>query len=279
MKRLLLLIALILPAAAGEVLRDIPYVRGGTGQQKLDIYLPDHAAEGRHPVVIAIHGGGWKLGNRSMPRFVQPKTRWLNREGFIVVSIGYRLTPEVRHPAHIQDVCAAIAWVQKNIARHHGDPDQLYLLGHSAGAHLAALAGTDFDRLQKAGADPAAIRGVILLDGAGYDIPGELAGEMSFPALRQMYLDAFTADPKVQRDASPIHHADHRCPPFLLLHVTTRADSTLQSQRLAAALEKHGGFAKVVAVPGKTHGTISRDLGKRGDPVTRAVAAFLGLDP
>ncbi len=277
-KSLFFLLSLVL-AAHGKVVRDVPYVEDGAEQQKLDIHLPVRADPGPHPVVIAIHGGGWSLGHRAMSRFVQPKTRWLNKQGFIVVSIGYRLSPEVHHPAHIQDVCTAIAWVGKNIDRYHGDPSQLYLLGHSAGAHLAALAGTDEQRLRKAGTDPQSIRGVILLDGAAYDIPAELAGGMAFPALRQMYLDAFTKDPEVQRDASPFHHADHRCPPFLILHVASRKASAFQSHRLGEALRKHGGFAAVIGVPDKTHGTLSRDLGKRGDPVTKAVAAFLGLDP
>ena len=266
-------LASLLPA---RELRDLPYVESPTPEQKVDLYLPDTG--GDHPVVIAIHGGGWTLGQRDMGRFVQPKARWLNRNGFIFASIGYRLAPAVQHPGQIEDVCAAIAWVQKNIARYQGDPRQIYLLGHSAGAQLAALAAIDKRRLVAAGGDPSVIRGVILLDGAGYDIPAEVGGIAPFPSLSWMYPRAFTSDPAVQRDASPIHHIDHRCPPFLILHPQNRGHAGRLSHLLSQALQKQGGFAAVIAVPGKTHGTISKDLGKRRDPTTRAVAAFLGLD-
>lgn len=267
-------------AAAPAVERDIVYLkRPGTEPRltSLDLYPPAAKSRKPAPVMVILHGGGWSLGDKSNSGFVQPKTAWLNRHGLLVASVNYRLSPAVKHPAHINDVCAAIAWLQRNAARHGGDPRRIYLLGHSAGAHLAALAGVDRQRLVQAGADPASLRGVILLDGAGYDIPRQYPIASRLGLLGGMYQAAFTNDRDVQRDASPALKPIKDPPPYLILHVAARADSKTQSELLAAALRKAGGKATVTAVAGKNHITINRDCGKPGDPVTRAIAAFLGL--
>ena len=278
MKSLLLLLAFTLASCASTV-RDVAYVEEGHPLQKLDLHLPDGASDESHPVLIAIHGGGWAVGDKGNRTFVQPKTRWLNEQGFIVASINYRLSPAVTHPAHVRDVCQAIGWIGDHIAGHGGDPDQLYLLGHSAGAHLAALAAIDRKRLKAAGADPSAIRGVILLDGAGYHVPRQIH-QARLPRIEKMYCDAFTDEVSSQRDASPtlkVAKFDATPPPFLILHVANRAASKSQSEALAKALRAKGGEVTVLPIAGKNHGTINRDLGKPGDPTTKAVAEFLDL--
>lgn len=275
----LLLPALLLFAtadAAPKVLRDLPYAgKGSDPLQRLDLHLPDGKAGKPRPVFILIHGGGWVMGDKSNANFAEPKTSWLLDAGYIVASVNYRLSPAVSHPGHVEDVCRAIAWIQQKIPRHGGDPRRIWLLGHSAGAHLAALAAVDGARLQAAGGDPEGLRGVVLLDGAGYDIPQQYAGLREGSALQKMYRLAFTDDPEKQRDASPVHRVDRKPPPFLILHVARRADSRRQSALLAEALRAKGGRAEVVAIAGKSHGSISADCGKKGDPVTRAVAWFL----
>lgn len=260
-----------------EVLRNVAYVPGGEARQQLDIHLPEKKVEGGSPVWIAIHGGAWAFGDKANRGFVQPKMSWLQQQGHLVVSINYRLSPAVTHPGHIDDVCTAIAWVQNHITRHGGDPTRLHLLGHSAGAHLAALAAVDEARLKQAGVRPANLRGVILLDGAAYDVPTQIA-DSRLPKIRQLYLRAFTPDAEVQRDASPtlkVAGSKRVPPPFLILHVANRENSKAQSEKLAAALRAQGGTAEVVAIEDKTHSDINRDLGKPGDATTQVVAAFL----
>lgn len=267
-----------LPLTARTV-NDIPYVRREgvpVKQTSLDLYLPDAPTKKALPVFILIHGGGWSIGDKDNRTFIQPKANWLLSQGFVVASINYRLSPAVSHPAHVEDVCAAIAWVEKNIAKFGGAPDKVYLLGHSAGAHLAALAAVDRTRLKEAGADASAIRGVVLLDGAGYDIPRQMPVASKTALLGKMYRDAFTLDPEVQRDASPALKPIKNPPPFLILYVGWRIDSRNQSMLLAEALRKNGGKATVTGIPGKTHMTINADCGKPGDPVTVAIANFLG---
>lgn len=259
-----------------KVLRDLPYAGKGSGPlQVLDLHVPDQKREKPRPVFVLIHGGGWRVGDKSNSHFAEPKTSWLLDGGYIVASINYRLSPAVQHPAHVEDACKAIAWVQAHAADFGGDPKRIYLLGHSAGAHLAALAVVDVARLKAAGADPAGINGVVLLDGAGYDIPQQYPILREGSMMQKMYRDAFTDDPAKQRDASPVHRVNTKSPPFLILHITRRLDSPRQSRLLAEALQKQGGTAEVVPIPGKSHGTINADCGKPGDPVTVAIAKFL----
>ncbi len=280
MKAFAVLLAISTLVSCGGTVEDVDYAGNENPRQKLDLHLPGGESDKPRPVIVAMHGGGWAFGDKGTSGFLEPKTDWFNDQGFIVASVNYRLSPSVTHPAHIQDVAAAIAWVQKHIAGHGGDPKRIYLLGHSAGAHLAALAGVDRARLEAAGADPDGIRGVILLDGAAYDVPRQIDSTRR-PAMERMYLTAFTSDAKTQRDASPalkVARFDVAPPPFLILHVATRPSSTDQARRLARALRASGGTATVTPVDGKNHGTINRDLGKAGDPTTEAVAAFLGIE-
>lgn len=274
--RFLCLLPLLATAIGAAELKDLAYVPEGDPLQTLDLYLPDKA-EGARPVVVAIHGGGWAIGDKSNRSFVQPKARWFNQHGFIFTSINYRLSPAIQHPAHVEDVCSAIAWVQTHIGRYGGDPSKIYLLGHSAGAHLAALAAVDQQRLKKAGAKPGSIRGAILLDGAGYDIPKQMRTGSPLARVEGMYADAFTLDPKVQANASPALRVTVKPPPFLILHVKHRRDAASQAQILERALEAKGGKITVVPVYGKTHMTINGDFGRPGDPTTQAAAEFLGL--
>jgi arylformamidase len=274
-KVLLLCLSLLLTAHA-KVLRDLPYAgKGSHPLQVLDLHVPEERRAKPRPVFLLIHGGGWRTGDKSNKNFAGPKTSWLLDGGYIVASINYRLSPAVKHPAHVEDTCRAIAWLQRHAAGHGGDPQRLYLLGHSAGAHLAALATVDISRLKAAGADPSGIQGVILLDGAGYDIPVQYPSLREGSIMQRMYRDAFTGDPSKQRDASPVHRVTAKPPPFLILHVTRRLDSPRQSRLLAEALRKKGGSAEVVPIPGKSHGSINADCGKPGDPVTLAIAKFL----
>ena len=279
-------LAALLPAARADtapvsttmrVVRDVAYLGSATRdprRQTLDLYAP--AASGPHPVVVFVHGGGWRMGDKGYAGPGREKGSWFTDEGFLYVSLNYRLSPAVQHPAHIEDVAAGIAWVASHVTRHGGDPRRVVVMGHSAGAHLAALVAVDPRHLGAHGLGLDALAGVVLLDGAGYDIAAELEGGPR-PVRREMFTSAFGQDPAGWRDASPtLQVAPGRgTPPFLILHVARRAESRRASQDLAAALRAAGAEATVVAVAGKNHGTISGDLGRPGDPVTGAVREFL----
>lgn len=238
-------------------------------QQSLDIY--PLVREGPAPVIIYIHGGGWKAGDK---RRVRAAREFFNQEGFVYVSINYRLTPEGRHPVNIGDVAHAIAWVHGNIADYGGDPDLLFLYGHSAGAHLAALVATDEQHLAAAGKGLEILRGVITLDTNAYDLPSLIRTRGPIPLI----LEAFGEDPLKQIEASPIHNIapDKGIPPFLICYCGPKgAPGSLASEAFAAALMEAGIPAETLASPSQNHAQINRQFGTEGDEVTARAMEFI----
>lgn len=271
-----LLLSTPLAATAGDVdrskvARDIPYSEADA-RTKLDVYAP--AEGGNHPVVVWVHGGGWRRGDKAN---VDEKPRAFNARGYVFVAVNYRLPPAGTYQQQAEDVARAARWVRDHIKEYGGDPNRIALGGHSAGAHLTALVATDGRYLEKAGVKLAGLAGALLLDGAAYDVPRQIE-RARLPAIRTLYLDAFTQDEKAQREASPVSHIakGKGIPPFLILHIANREDSKEQADELAARLRGAGGEARVVAAEDKTHATINRDLGKPGDAPTEEVFEFLG---
>ncbi|OJW22019.1 MAG: hypothetical protein BGO49_14655 [Planctomycetales bacterium 71-10] len=267
------LLGLLLTAAPGDdgsrTRRDVPY-SDASPALTLNVDAP-REGDG-HPVVVWIHGGAWRFGDKDN---VGGKPGAFNRRGYAWVGVEYRFVPEVTPREQAGDVARAVRWARDHAEEFGGDPKRIFLMGHSAGAHLAALTVTDERPLQSVGLKRSDLAGVILLDGAGYDVPRQVR-EARLPALRKLYLDAFGEDPKAQEEASPIGHVakDRGIPPFLILHVG-RVDSRAQSNALAARLRDAGVEATVGAFPSKTHMTINRELGAAGDKPTRAVFDFL----
>ena len=240
----------------------------------LDIYRPQ--SPGPHPVVLYVHGGGWANGDK---RAVGAKAEHFINAGYVFLSINYRLSPAVQHPAHVEDVATAIAWTTQHIADHGGDPKRIYLLGHSAGAHLVALVAIDQRYLAAAGVDPTCLRGVVPLDGAGYDIPTQYT--WGGQRVQKKYGQAFTTDPAKQRDASPMFQisASAKIPPFLIVHAGERIASGRQAKALAEALVQAGFDAQTKHSPTDNHMTVNRGFGEKGDEVTDWVTAFLKAHP
>lgn len=240
----------------------------------LDVYAPAGAVN--LPVVLMIHGGGWSIGDKANRDVGINKTRYFTAQGYVYVSINYRLSPDVQHPAHIEDVTSAVSWVLDNIADYGGDPAKMTLMGHSAGAHLAALVATDERYLAAHGHALPEISGVILLDGAGYDIPLALNEFYQPGKLTEMYTNAFGTDPAVLADASPVNHvaAGKGIPSFLILH-TAREAAVAESDELAGLLKAAGVPVWSYLVDDKSHASINRDIGKTGDEVTEQIRLFL----
>jgi acetyl esterase/lipase len=141
---------------------------------------------------------------------------------------------------------------------------------------LAALVATDESYLQGEGLKLSDLRGAILLDGAGYDIPRQIQ-VAGLPRLKNMYVTVFGADESIQQAASPISHIakDKGIPSFLILHIASRRDGRLQSESLGARLRESKIEAKVVSVPNKTHASINQELGSKDDMPTQEVFQFL----
>ncbi len=232
-----------------------------------------------HPVMVMIHGGGWRTGdkaNRSMFQFKAPHFR---AAGYVYVSINYRLSskPGVKHPVHVRDVAKALSWVHDNVADHGGDPGRIFVMGHSAGAHLAALVSTDARHLKEAGKDLSILKGTVCLDTAGYDILRYFKELGILPQGRKIYENAFGTNEEGWRDASPRHHTapDKNIPPHLLFHTRGRLQVEQLSKEFVEALRKAGIPAKAVYAPDKDHGGINACIGQPGDRYTKLVMEFL----
>lgn len=243
---------------------------GRNPAQKLDLIEPRGRA--RPPIVVYIHGGGWMLGNKSTG--AQPKGDYLVGKGFAFASLGYRLVPRATVEQQATDIASALGWLRAHSAGSNYDGDRIVLMGHSAGAHLAALVATDPRYLAAAGVPMTAVRGVVLLDGAGYDIARQMA-QPRYP-VKRMYEAAFGKNPAQQKALSPTHHAAApNARNWLILPVAHREDSVAQSNDFAAALKRAGANAQVVPVPNSTHASVNRKLGTPGDFTTAQVEQFL----
>jgi acetyl esterase/lipase len=248
------------------------YAYGSATLQKLDFY---RASRGNAPLVVFVHGGGWKNGDKSNSTG-QNKARHYKGQGYAFASINYRLLPGAPVEQQASDVAQAIAYLRSNAGRLGVDPGRIVLMGHSAGAHLAALVSTDPHYLRTAGLPLDTLRGVIPLDGACYDVPAQIGDGPKM--MQDTYRDAFGTDPARQRALSPsFHAASPNAPEFLILHVE-RDDGARQSAGLAEALRRSGTPVSLQGLKGKGmkgHMEINRSLGDPDYPATPIVDAWL----
>ena len=265
---------------AQQLKADIPYVENGHERQVLDVYTPERGADGRLPVMFWIHGGGWQTGDKSD---VALKPEALTAKGFVFVSTNYRLLPGVEMSVLIRDVAKALGWVSRNIANYRGDPQRVFIGGHSAGAQLAALLCTDDRYLKEEGVSFQVLKGCVPVDGDTYDIPkiiitAELrqalyGGKMFTFGHRQK----FGNDPEKHVGFSAVTHVakDKGIPPFLLLYFSGNPDTTAQAQRLEAVLHSADIPAKAYGKGDTNHGRLNDDPGKPDDPATQEFNNFL----
>lgn len=275
----------IVPASAQTSLRDrlrdaltrrkssgsVELSYGSDPLQKLDFWKSDSP---NAPLVIFVHGGGWKRGDKRDA--TGDKAAHFRQQGYAFASINYRLVPAATVEQQAQDVANAIAHLINRAETLGFDGKRVVLMGHSAGAHLSALVGTDLSYLKKAGLKANSLRGVIPLDGACYDVPRQIAEGGDF--MHDTYMQAFGEDPKRQAALSPtLQAAVPNAPAFLILHVQ-RIDGTAQSKALAAALRSAGTAVEIQGFSGiglKGHAEINRLLGDPSYPATAVVDAWL----
>lgn len=260
------------------VKRDIPYAEPADPRQKVDVYAPEGARN--RPVVFWIHGGGWETGDRTN---VQVKPQAFADKGFVFVSTGYRLLTNVEIVTIFRDVARSVRWVHDHISDYGGDPKRLLVMGHSAGAQLAALICIDDRYLKAEGLSLEIIKGCVPVDGDTYDVPAiiETAETRqrvhSLPMPRFGHRIKFGNDPAKHRDYSAVTHVakDKGIPPFLILHVADHPDVTAQAQRLEAVLKGAGIPAKRFAARETNHNKLNENLGVPDDPPTKALFEFV----
>jgi acetyl esterase/lipase len=261
------------PAAPSAPAASTAYAYGAAPLQQLDYAHP--AGAGPAPLIVFVHGGGWQRGDKASATGPHQVAHWTG-DGYAFASINYRLVPNATAEQQAADVAAAIAWLRSNAARLGIDTTRIVLMGHSAGAHLVALVGTDPQYLAAAGITLSDLRGVIALDGAAYDVARQMAD--SGRLMRSTYLAAFGTDAARQRQLSPTLQAHApNAPAFLLAHVD-RADGKTQAEALGAALRQAGTPVQVASVDGKGlrgHMEINRLLGNADYPGTAVVDDWL----
>lgn len=259
-------------AAHAKVWRDVVYDHKsgvGDGNFTMDVYAPDGAKNA--PIVIMVHGGAWTVGNKQAS-IGKDQPRFFNDNGFIYIAINYRLAPDHPFPAPVEDAAAAIAYTYKHAADFGGNKNDIFLMGHSAGAHSVALVSVDPSYLGKHGLGLGVIKGTVPLDGAAYNLvkTGEKKGE-----LPRFYRPAFGSDPKVWAKASPtLQVLDGRdVPPMLLLYVD-RAQSPKKAQELADVLRQNGYMAQAVLASKRSHKSLNRRLGEKKDKYGPMIIEF-----
>jgi acetyl esterase/lipase len=238
-----------MPAAAQShevtVVRGLDYVAEveyPDGKDRLDLYVP--AGVTNAPVIFSIHGGVLSMGDRAEEGFVG---RRLAAAGYLTVVISYRLSPQVSHPAHIQDTAAAFAWVKRNIRQHGGDPDRIVVIGHSAGAYLAMLLAADARYLAAHTLSPRDIKGVVPVSGFFWvDGPGVAPDRPK---------DIWGTDRKVWIESSPSRYVRADLPPVLLIDTDGDEDWRQQQNADMATALRAAGHRDVTVhkVRGRTH--------------------------
>jgi acetyl esterase/lipase len=244
-----------------EVRRDVEYVPGGGPRRMLDVYFPAKA-EKPLPLVVWIHGGGWRAGSKDRTQALP-----LLADGFVVASVTYRFSQDAPFPAQIEDCRAAIRWLRAHAAEFHIDPARVGVWGSSAGGHLVAMLGTAGDRKEwdKGENLDHSARVQAVCDWFG---PSELLtmGAQSGPNTRiqhdapdspeaSLVGGALQENKEKARAASPITYVTPDDPPFLIMH----GDSDLlvpheQSVRLDDALKKAGVDSRLETLKGSGHG-------------------------
>lgn len=248
---------------AVEKKADIAYRDGPTAdpeRHKLDLYLPKAATN--FPVVMFVHGGTWRSGNKDMYAALGHA---FAKAGIGTVIANYRLSPKVKHPAHVEDVAGAFAWTHANLGKYGGDAKRVFLFGHSAGGHLVSLLATDPAYLAAEKLTPADIRGVVAVSGV-YKIYHEVA----------LFHSSFGDDAKVCLRASPLSNVSGKHPPFLIAYGDKDFPNLdAMAVDMNAALEKAKCPTTLLKLRDRNHYTIITGVIDPADPLHRAIREFV----
>jgi len=255
-----------------KIFKDITYteIKGIDPKlTNLDIYTPIISIN--CPVIVFIHGGTWIQGDKGN---LSDKAIAFIKANFIYVSINYRLSPDIKYPLHAYDVTKAITWIYEHISDYGGNPQNIFLLGHSAGGHLAALITTDEHYLKDLGFSTKIIRGVIGLDSAAYHFPILIESE---PENYYLFEMVFGENQEMWEKASPINYVekDKNIPSFLLIYAGDREVSKEVDLAFAKVLQLSNYQIDLYSAPDKDHISIGHDLGKLDDNTIENIFQFI----
>ena len=264
-----------------QVVLDLPYrddPEADPKKHKADLFLPS-TTEAGWPTLVFVHGGGWTSGDRAIGVLGLEPMRNLGRfyaaRGFGVVSPSYRLQPSVTWREQVSDIADLVVWARAEVTRRGGDPNRIFLGGHSAGAWLAARVGLEQAPLAERAASREMLCGLVLVSGAAYDIEDDETYALG--AKREYFVERFGGDsPDWAREASVAANVDAPIPPALLLAAEGEPPTFhRQASQLEAALAAADGASRKVKVPGQNHQRILIGMSRVDDPVSVAALEFM----
>ena len=237
--------------------------------QKLNVFSPQKCDTNKN-VLIFIHGGNWNSGKRSLYNFFGSR---MARKGIVTVIIDYPLSPQATYKEMAFASAASVKWVQENIEAYGGNREKIFVSGHSAGGHLAALIAVDTEFFESFGlASP--IKGVILIDAAGLDMYTYLK-QGSFDE-NHTYLKTFTTDPAVWRKASPFYYLKENIPSFLVFQGGSTYPSIKQTnEKFMSKLLPLAPSTEYQIIKGRRHVAMITQFFKPWDPRYKEIINFM----
>jgi acetyl esterase/lipase len=231
--------------------KDITYLEDqqitSVQEQSLNVFSPKRSKE-LNDVFVFIHGGNWNSGRKGIYSFFGNR---MARKGVVTVIIDYPLSPEATYEEMALSSARAVSWIHENIQNYGGDPDKIFVSGHSAGGHLAALIAVRDEYFSSAGkVNP--IKGAIMIDAAGLDMYGYLQ-ERNYPD-DNTYIKTFTNDPDTWKEASPMYHLYTGMPPFLIYRGGKTYNSIIKSnEKFVYTLDNYVDTVNYTVQEGKKH--------------------------
>lgn len=264
------------PPLKAEVLLDQSYVAGGEAKQSLDLYLP--AREG-YPTIVFVHGGAWVMGDRKDPANTA-LARALQANGVGCAVVSYRLVPQVMPVDQVRDVAAAFTWVHREVAKRGGDPGKVFLAGHSAGGHLAAMVASAPQYLKANGLSPSNVAGCatigapLCLNLSESEIASALKGA---PDWTRSLADSLGPLASALNGLDPAAFSGKDSPKMLVMvgdgdYAAVRAQATAYE----VAAKKRGGLVEVVVLGARDHLSALSKMPSAGDRGLQRLLAFVG---
>ena len=247
-------------------LAPIEVTYGDAERQRMDVYRPN--AQTRAPILVMVHGGAWRIGDKANRAVVDKKLAYWGKQGWLFISLNYRMLPDTAPYTQAEDVAAALRYIQQHAAQWGGDPERIIAMGHSAGAHLVTLVATD----PKLGGSLDGVLGTVSLDTAALDVEAIMTERHP-----RLYDRAFGDDPHYWRKTSPLRQLHPGVKPLLLVCSTRRDNSCGHARHFASQADKLAVRTEVLPVD-LSHGAINSDLGEQSrytDNVDRFIKGLL----
>ncbi len=238
-------------------------------EQKLNVFAPKKSVQLKD-VLIFVYGGSWNSGRKELYSFFG--TRWA-RKDVLTVIVDYPKSPKAGYEEMAVDVATAVKWVKDNIKTYGGNPDKIFISGHSAGGHLAALVAIKKDYFNRVGiTNP--LKGIILIDAAGLDMYGYLKGEGFEPG--NTYLNTFTNDPKIWKEASPLYFL-HKEMPLMLIYRGSKTYPSIEvsNEKFVTALKAFVPNPDYKILAGKKHVPMIAQFFNTGNVRYKEIKAFM----